>query len=430
MATPFVCPAAEQSKPLAELHDFVSHTDEGGVPRGWSSWSPRQEISPRFGVRADGGRSPGGALEIHTVDAADFGAWRTRITGVTGGKTYLFTAWYRTRNVLYERRSVGVRLEWRDGRGKAVRRPEYALDTESDGGWTRVRYIVPAPKRAEQLEVQLSLGFTADATVWWDDIQLREEPSPPDRIVRALTVRLRPRNSPSPAASVEAFRRLVEESARLKPDIVCLPEGITGIGTGKTYAEVSEAIPGPTTKHLGRLAKKLNSYVVAGIYEREKGIVYNTAVLLDRQGRLTGAYRKTHLPREEWEKGVTPGNSYPVFKTDFGTVGIIICWDVQFPEPARAMAVKGAELILLPIWGGNEVLTRARAIENQVFLVSSTYDMRSFILDRKGEVLAEATDDSPVAIAELHLDRKDYLPWLGNMKTRTWRERRPDLPVD
>jgi predicted amidohydrolase len=216
----------------------------------------------------------------------------------------------------------------------------------------------------------------------------------------------------------------------LKPDVLCLPEGISVVGTGKSYWDVSEAIPGPATERLGSLARQLHSYIVAGVYEREGAVLYNTAVLLGRDGKLVGKYRKTHLPREEWEAGVTPGNDYPVFETDFGKVGLIICWDVQFPEPSRAMALKGAELLLLPIWGGNETLAKARAIENHVFLVSSSYDMKTFIVDPTGKVLAEATHEQPLASATLHLDQKIYQPWLGDMKNRTWRERRPDIRLE
>jgi predicted amidohydrolase len=109
---------------------------------------------------------------------------------------------------------------------------------------------------------------------------------------------------------------------------------------------------------------------------------------------------------------------------------MMICWDLQFPEPARAMAAQGAEVILLPIWGGSDVLAQARAIENHVFLISSSYDMRTFIVDPAGKVLAEASKDKPVVTAELFLDRKVFQPWLGDMKNRTWKERRTDLRVN
>jgi predicted amidohydrolase len=169
---------------------------------------------------------------------------------------------------------------------------------------------------------------------------------------------------------------------------------------------------------------------VAGIYERAETAIYNTAILVGRDGGLVGSYRKTHLPREEFEGGLMPGDCYPVFETDFARVGIMICWDLQFPEVARALALRGAEVILLPIWGGNEALAYARAIENYVFLVTASYDMRSFILDPTGAILAEATPQFPLAVAQLHLDRKLMQPWIGDMRNRTWKERRPDLVVD
>jgi predicted amidohydrolase len=226
---------------------------------------------------------------------------------------------------------------------------------------------------------------------------------------------------------VEQFCRLAEGISGRPVDLLCLPEGITVVGTGKRYDEVAEPVPGPTTTRLGRLARQLGAYVVAGLYEREKSTVYNTAVLIGRSGELVGAYRKTHLPAEEVEGGITPGDAYPVFSTDFGTVGLLICWDVQFPEAARGVALQRAELILLPIWGGSDVLARARAIENHVFLVTSSYDMKSFVVDPSGGVLAEATAEAPVAIAEIHLDRPIFQPWIGEMRRRTWHERRGDL---
>jgi predicted amidohydrolase len=267
-------------------------------------------------------------------------------------------------------------------------------------------------------------------TVWWDEVELREESSPQNRVVRAMTVFHRPRGTKSAAESVEQFCKILEGAAAQKPDVICLPEGMTVVGTGKSYAEVAEAVPGPTTKRLGEVARKLNSYLVAGLYERVGPVIYNTAVLIDRKGEVVGSYRKTHLPREEVEAGLTPGSEYPVFKTDFGTVGLMICWDLQFPEPSRALALKGAEVILLPIWGGSDILARARAIENHVFLLTSSYDMKTFIVAPDGAVLAEATAAQPVAVAELKLDEKIVQPWLGDMKPRTWKERRPDLPVE
>lgn len=396
----------------------------------WQAWSPREEIRPR--LRWDGrvGHAERGSLRIDGAgNAAAFGGWRRTVEALPAGTPCRFTAWYRARGVEHERRSVIARLEWRDDSGRSVRPPDYALDVARDGEWTRVEYVAPVPEQARTAEITLSLAFAPKGTVWWDDVALEPVNQPRDRVVRVATIHHRPANRPSAAASVEEFCRLAETLAGRGPDLVCLPEGITVVGTGKTYADVSEPVPGSTTARLGELARRLRCYVVAGLYERVGPVVYNTAVLIGRDGSLVGRYRKTHLPREEWEAGIAPGGEYPVFDTDFGRVGLMICWDLQFPDPARALAAQGAEVIALPIWGGSEVLARARAIENAVVLVSSSYDMRSFVLDSTGQILAEATTASPVAVAEVHLDRPVYQPWLGNMKTRTWKERRVDLPV-
>ena len=76
--------------------------------------------------------------------------------------------------------------------------------------------------------------------------------------------------------------------------------------------------------------------------------IYNTAILLDRSGKVAGKYRKIHLPREEWKDGITPGDSYPVFQADFGTIAIQICYDWFFPEPTAIFALQGAEIVFAP----------------------------------------------------------------------------------
>ena len=399
----------------------------------WKTWSPRDEIAPNYQIVEKGGRSDDSALQLRTDASSDFGAWKRQYTDISPGKRYRLEAWYKADGVHHEQRSIAPRLEWIDAQGKGLRPPEYAVAVEEKNGWKRVEITSPAPEKAAAAELQLGFGFVKNGSVLWDDISFGLDPSPRDRVVKVATIFHRPRGTKGPRESVEEFCRIAKEAVMKgneKPDIICMPEGITVVGTGKSYHDVVEMLPGPTSKRLGLLADELDSYVVAGIYENDRGVLYNTAILVGRDGKIVGKYRKTHLPREEWEAGITPGDEYPVFDTDFGKVGLIICWDVQFPEPSRAMARKGAEVLLLPIWGGNETLAKARAIENHVFLVSSSYDMKTFVVDPEGKVLAEATKDQPVAFAQMHLDKEIFQVWLGDMKARTWRERRPDIAID
>lgn len=225
------------------------------------------------------------------------------------------------------------------------------------------------------------------------------------------------------------FDSLIADAAVQNADLVCLPESLTYYNSGKSLAELAEPIPGPASKHFGQLARQHDLYIVAGLTERAGTTVYNTAVLLGPDGELVGKYRKVCLPREEIEAGVTPGDLYPVFETRFGKLGMMICWDVHFPEVARNLANNGAEVIAMPIWGGNPTLAAARSIENQIYLVSSTYTeesedwMISGIWDHSGRVIAKADTWGSVVIAEVDLDQRMQWKWLGDFKARIPRER-------
>lgn len=314
------------------------------------------------------------------------------------------------------------------GRNAAARagQPEYAWRVKEEGGWRLVSLVAPAPDGAEQAKVQLLLQNAPRATVRWSGVTLNPVDAPPPRPVRVVAVRLKPRG-PDPLAQ---FISTIETQVPEKTDIILLPEGASVVGTGKSYAEVAEPVPGPVTDRLGSVAKRKGAWIVAGVYERQGTAVYNTSVLIDRGGVLKGKYRKVYLPREELEGGITPGSEFPVFDTDFGRVGMMICWDVQYPDPARGLALRGAELILMPIWGGSEVLARARAMENHLFLVSSGYDFPSLVMDPMGETLARTEQDGTVAGATIDLNRRYTDPWLGEMRGRFFRELRGDVTVD
>ena len=283
-----------------------------------------------------------------------------------------------------------------------------------------------APAGATTAQLELRLRWASRGRVLFEPATLVETSPPAPRVVRIASVNHRPRGTASPRENLGQFARFIDDAAARGADVVCLPEGATVCGTKHTYADVAEAVPGPSTEFLGALARRHRLYVVAGIYERDGATVYNTSVLIGRDGALAGKYRKVCLPREEIDAGITPGGDYPVFDTDFGRVGMMICWDVSYPEVARELARRGAEIIFLPIWGGNETLARARAIENQVYLVASGYDFRTAVYDKAGEALARSPDASGVIHATVDLNDRMLWPWLGDWRSRIWREGPPN----
>lgn len=399
---------------------------------GWSRWAARDEIAPRTYVDRVVGRGEPGSLAISgNGNAAAYGGWRKRIEGVTPGQWYRLTAHYRSTAVPNEQLQILARVDWLRADSKRAGQPDYAYRVEPAGGdWKRVTLDAPAPPAASSLNMELYLQNAPLGAVWWDDLSLEAIDSPGPRKITVAAVNLRPRSTGSAAASVAKFVELAQAKIGAGTDVILLPEGITVVGTGKTYAEVAESIPGPTTTKLGELARGKKAYVVAGIIEREGIAIYNTAILIDRAGQVIGRYRKVYLPREEIEGGLTPGSDYPTFATDFGRVGVMICWDLQYADPARALARRGAELLLVPIWGGNETLGKARAIENRVFIATSGYDYPTYVMDPDGEILAIAREDGSMAVSSIDLNKRYSDKWLGDMRGRFMKEVRTDIKVE
>jgi predicted amidohydrolase len=395
---------------------------------GWTTWAPRAEIAPRTWIDDLHSRNGGGSLALSgDSNAAVFGGWQRSLDGIEAGKWYRFRAVYRADGLDYAPKEVVVRLDWSRPDGKRAGQPDYPWSVTPAGDWKVVTLDAQAPENATGVKIQLLLMNAPRATVYWDEVSLVPIEAPGKRTVVVTTVNLHPSKTADPVAE---FLALLDRSLPAQADIALLPEGITVVGTGKTYAEVAEPVPGPTTARLGEFAKKRHVWVVAGVYERERQTIYNTAVLIDRNGRVAGRYRKVYIPREELEAGITPGSDYPVFQTDFGKVGMMICWDVQYADPARALALRGAEMILMPIWGGDETLGKARALENHVFLVASGYDYPTYIMAPNGEMLSRAPERGTVATAPVDLNRRYPDEWLGDMRARFMKELRLDTVVD
>jgi predicted amidohydrolase len=350
------------------------------------------------------------------------GAWKKAIP-VVAGSFYRFHAEYLAQDITHPRRSVLARVYWRDEKGKQVSWPEYPrlLDPEVNG-WRTLENTFKVPVSAAVADLELIFRWDEKGKVSWRNISFTPSQRPENRTVKLASINYRHLNSSGPKENRDAYGSLIEEAGKAGVKILCLPEGFTIVGTDKSYLDVAEPVPGPSTEFLGELAKKFQMYIAAGIYESEGETIYNTAVFLGKDGELAGKYRKVSLPREEIEGGLTPGAEFPVFDTVYGKVGILICWDIQFPEGARRLASKGAEIILLPIWGGIEPLFPARAIENQIILVTSSFDSTTGIWDERGEQLAVASENGTLAIAEVDLSEEVYWEWLGNLRSRIPRE--------
>lgn len=250
------------------------------------------------------------------------------------------------------------------------------------------------------------------------------------------------------AANLDTALRLIDEAAAAGAQLVALPEVWTYLGPDEGNFANAEPVPGPTTDRLAERARRHGIYLHGGsIYERagEDGRLLNTTVVLDPNGEIVARYSKLHMfdvvldgvAAYQESATVTAGDEIVLTEIAGWQVGLTICYDLRFPELHRILALRGADLILLPAaftlttgkdhW---EVLIRARAIENGVYVVapaqvgqhppSNWCYGRSLVVDPWGTVLATAPDTEGVVVADLTKARirqvRRQVPALANRR--------------
>ncbi|MGY3215487.1 carbon-nitrogen hydrolase [Mucilaginibacter sp. HD30] len=235
----------------------------------------------------------------------------------------------------------------------------------------------------------------------------------------------------------------VREAAQKGAQIVCLQELFTSLYfcdvEDHDNFQLAEAIPGPSTDELSKVAAELCVVIIASLFEkRAQGLYHNTTAVLDADGAYLGKYRKMHIPDDPgfYEKFYfTPGDlGYKVFKTKFATIGVLICWDQWYPEAARITALMGAEILFYPTaigWATTQdeatnveqynawqTIQRSHAVANGVHVVSVNrvgeeagvkFWGGSFFANPFGALIHQtSTDDEEVVVQELDLGKTDF----------------------
>ena len=251
------------------------------------------------------------------------------------------------------------------------------------------------------------------------------------------------------ARMIDKHMPLVEEAGRRGVQVLCLQELKLCAEQKPRWYELTERVPdGPTIRRFQDIARQLGMVMIVPLYEEENtGLYYNTAGVIDADGRFLGKYRKHHIPQVApgfWEKYYfRPGNTgYPVFETAAGRIGVYICYDRHFPEGARVLGLNGAEIVFNPsatVAGLSEYLWKleqpAHAVANGYFVgainrvgteapwnIGEFYG-QSYFCDPRGRIVAEASRDmDELVVADLDLD-------LIREVRETWqfyRDRRPE----
>ena len=255
------------------------------------------------------------------------------------------------------------------------------------------------------------------------------------------------------AAMIEKHLPLIDEAGQKGVNILCLQEIFYGpyfcCEQDIKWYRTAESVPGPTTELLSEYAAKYQMVMVVPVYEQAiDGVYYNTAAVIDADGKYLGKFRKVQIPHTWpgfWEKFYfKPGNlGFPVFETAYAKIGIFICYDRHFPECARVLALKGAEILFNPsatttgksqyLW---ELEQPAQAVANGVFIGANNrvglekpwefgqFYGSSYFVDPKGQIMVKGSEDQDeIVIADLDLDmiREVRDGW------QFFRDRRPEM---
>lgn len=265
-----------------------------------------------------------------------------------------------------------------------------------------------------------------------------------------------------PALNLEKTLQKIREATQKGAQIISTQELFSSRyfcqTNNKKFFELAETVPGPSSEALSKIAKELGVVIVASLFEKDGSDYYNTACVLDADGKFLGKYRKVHIPDDPNNYYselyyFKPGNlGFPIFKTKFATIGVQVCWDQWYPEGARSLALQGAEIIFYPTAIGwplaqrsQEIGTaeydawftiqRSHAIANTVFVVATnrtgiedhlSFWGGSFIADPLGRVLAKSSHDKEeILVATCDLSaiekvRKDW-PFLTCRRSDTYK---------
>lgn len=251
--------------------------------------------------------------------------------------------------------------------------------------------------------------------------------------------------------NVDKAIKHIARAADRGAEIVCLQELFSTqyfcVVQDYKYFDLAEPIPGPTTAKLAKAARRNSVALIAPIFEHDTevpGIFYNTAAIIDKNGKMIGKYRKTHIPQlvgYQEKFYFKPGNlGYPVFEIPGLKFGLVICYDRHFAEGPRIQALKGAQVVFVPTCTGFypelwELELRAHASFNTIFVAGlnrcgvefpeqpARYFGKSSVVNPKGQIIARAGEEESLLVADIDLEevneRRKIAPFL--------RDRRPDL---
>jgi len=338
----------------------------GSLPEGWELKTPYDFLKPDFGlVEKDGLK----LLEASGGGNPDCLGWLSTPVEVQGGKTYRLRARLKISEDLNPHQSLIFAFHI----DQCVNDGIVRFHKKSDG-WIEgeTRFAIPG-EGVKTGDARLYFRYSAEGRAWISEVSMEECAPVEPRMVKVAC------SGGGKYGDLEAWADYLKAAGEAKADIVLLTETFNG-------TENAEPIDGPSAQLMSKYARDYGMYVSGTFVHKDAKAnrVYNSCVIYDRNGELVGRYDKNHPYSPEAFLGVTPGLDVPVFKTDFGKVGMIICYDNWFGDVTELLALRGAEIILFPSAGYCRGLMPARSSDNCVRFVASSTNCGCGVWDTAG----------------------------------------------
>ncbi|MCZ8514761.1 carbon-nitrogen hydrolase family protein [Paenibacillus filicis] len=353
-------------KNLIKNNDF-SEGVIGEIPSFWHVKSPRGNLAPHFELVK---------TESATQELMIYGNNNDNCVGciysssfvLRAGRTYRMSAQFRISDEINPYKNLLFAFYSKDFNDGIFQFTSTTGLIEGEN-----RFYIPGDGDITS-EIRIYFKLSGHGKTWIQRISFEECESLPPRSVKVACVEGK--------TSFANWEKVLDVVGREKVDLVLLPETFRSTDTSQ-----SEPIDGPSAQLMSSKARQYQMHVAGTFYHLDQtdGNLYNTGLIFDRKGNLLGKYDKNHpFSPELLDRGVTPGTEVPVFPTDIGKIGMMICYDSWFTDIAELLALKGAEIVLFPSAGYYQSIMTARASDNCIRIMASSLGSPLGIWDTSG----------------------------------------------
>jgi hypothetical protein len=404
--------------PLAATETVTAFRPTVDAPQKyiWTQTAPYPEAAPSFTDNKDGT-----ATQVSNGGKNCFGRVVSNKFDITAGETYFFSVTAKPENLRDEKVNLHVIINWYDknwdkGYWPPITKRDYLEGVRVgdeiifSGYFSCPPGLVLSgnkPVDAILAEIEFCLKWSETGSVTWKDIYFTPYKQE-ERSVKTASIFAKPKDKISD--SMDNILKLIDDAAKDNPDIILFNE--TALTPNMNFIETAVTLEGDEIKAICAKAKEHNTYIIIGLAIKENGVYYNVALLISPDGKVKNVYKKLQIPLAEAEKGLTPGDEIGVYKINVNgkdvKIGILICWDAEFPELSDAMFKNGAEIIFVPTNGNNALGYRAK--EAGAYLVLSCNPNGPKMFAPSGEEIASGKS---YCVFDIDLNKQYTYEWIS-----------------